>query len=132
MIVGLAAATCIRAAIVQPGVRAAWSARGVPLAVLVGLFLIVAFILTRTVGGRRDRDARARHLDVAVGATGRRSMIDSRLVSQDENQKRNIDAPYDAKLLEMARRTPILLRPPRPNRHLCRHAMDRRTQVRSL
>jgi cytochrome d ubiquinol oxidase subunit II len=52
--VGLAAATCIRAAIVQPGIRAAWSARGVPLAVLAGLFVIVAFVLTRTVGGRQD------------------------------------------------------------------------------
>jgi cytochrome d ubiquinol oxidase subunit II len=52
--VGLAGATCIGAAIVQPGVRTAWSTGGVPLAVLAGLFLIVAFLLRRTIGGQHD------------------------------------------------------------------------------
>jgi cytochrome d ubiquinol oxidase subunit II len=52
--VGLAAAACIGAALVQPGVRAAWSNAGVTLALLAGLFLVVAFLLTRTIGGRHD------------------------------------------------------------------------------
>jgi cytochrome d ubiquinol oxidase subunit II len=66
--VGLAAASCITAAILQPGVRAAWSAYGVPLALLVGLFLIVAFILIRTVGGRHD--GRPFFLGLALFALG--------------------------------------------------------------
>ena len=52
--VGLAAAACIGAAIVQPGVVAAWSTAGMPLALFTGLFLVVAVLLVRSVGGRHD------------------------------------------------------------------------------
>jgi cytochrome bd ubiquinol oxidase subunit II len=52
--VGLAATACIGAAIVQPGVLAAWSTAGVPLALFTVLFLIVAVLLARSVGGRND------------------------------------------------------------------------------
>jgi cytochrome d ubiquinol oxidase subunit II len=52
--VALAAAVCIAAPLVQPGVRAAWSADEVPLIVIVGLFLIVAAILVRDIGLRPD------------------------------------------------------------------------------
>jgi cytochrome bd ubiquinol oxidase subunit II len=52
--VGLAAAACIGAAIVRPGILAAWSTTGVQLALLVGLFLIFAVLLARSVGGRHD------------------------------------------------------------------------------
>ena len=52
--VGLAAAACIGAAIVQPGVLAAWSTVGIPLGVLCAIFLIVASLLARSVGGHHD------------------------------------------------------------------------------
>ncbi len=52
--VGLAAVACIGAAAVQPGVRAAWAVDGVPLALLSCSFLIVTFLLTRTIGGQHD------------------------------------------------------------------------------
>ena len=52
--VALAAAVCIAAPLVQPGVRAAWSADEVPLIVIVGLFLVVAAILMRVIGLRPD------------------------------------------------------------------------------
>lgn len=52
--VGLAATACTGAAIVQPGVLAAWSTAGVPLALFTVLFLTVAGVLARSVGGRND------------------------------------------------------------------------------
>jgi cytochrome d ubiquinol oxidase subunit II len=52
--VGLAAASCIGAALFQPGVRAAWSTAGVALALLAALFPVIAFLLTRTIGGPHD------------------------------------------------------------------------------
>jgi len=50
--VALAAAVCIAAAAIQPGVRAAWSAHEIPLALISGLFLAAAVLLMRAVGGR--------------------------------------------------------------------------------
>jgi cytochrome bd ubiquinol oxidase subunit II len=50
----LAAVVCIGAPIVQPGVAAAWSSTGVPLALCASLFLVVAVLLVRSVGGRYD------------------------------------------------------------------------------
>jgi cytochrome bd ubiquinol oxidase subunit II len=64
----LAAATCISSAIIQPGVRSAWSADGVQLALFAGLFLIVAFILARTIGDRHD--ARPFFLGLALFGLG--------------------------------------------------------------
>jgi cytochrome d ubiquinol oxidase subunit II len=52
--VALAAVVCIIAAIIQPGIRAAWSAHERPLALITGLFLVTSVALMRAIGGRRD------------------------------------------------------------------------------
>jgi cytochrome bd ubiquinol oxidase subunit II len=39
---------------VQPGVLSAWSTIGLPLGLFSGLFLIVAVLLGRSIGGRND------------------------------------------------------------------------------
>jgi cytochrome d ubiquinol oxidase subunit II len=64
----LAAAVCGVAALIQPGVRAAWSAHEVPLVVIVGLFLVVAVILMRVIGLRPD--GRPFSLGLALFALG--------------------------------------------------------------
>ncbi|SDR58371.1 cytochrome d ubiquinol oxidase subunit II [Rhizobiales bacterium GAS113] len=53
-LVALAAAACIGAAFVQPGMQAAWTAHYPQLIVIVVLFLIVAVMLVRAIGGRSD------------------------------------------------------------------------------
>jgi cytochrome bd ubiquinol oxidase subunit II len=52
--VGLAATACIAAAFVQPGMLEAWAARYPQLVLIVALFLLVAVMLMRTIGGRSD------------------------------------------------------------------------------
>jgi cytochrome d ubiquinol oxidase subunit II len=64
----LAAAVCIAAARIQPGVRASWSAHEVPLIVIVALFLIVAAVLMRVIGLRPD--GRPFFLGLALFALG--------------------------------------------------------------
>jgi cytochrome bd ubiquinol oxidase subunit II len=66
--VGLAAATCIGAAVVQPAIGAAWSIRFVPLLSATVLFLVAAVGLMRAVGGRSD--ARPFTLALALFACG--------------------------------------------------------------
>ena len=51
---GFAATVCVIAAIIQPGVRAAWALREVPLALIAVLFLATAVTLIRSVGGLSD------------------------------------------------------------------------------
>ena len=50
----LGAAVCIAAAIIQPGVRAAWSADEVLLTLIVAAFLVVSVVLMRAIGRRPD------------------------------------------------------------------------------
>jgi cytochrome d ubiquinol oxidase subunit II len=64
----LAAAVCVAAARIQPGVRAIWSAQEVPLIVIVALFLIVAAVLMRVIGLRPD--GRPFFLGLALFALG--------------------------------------------------------------
>jgi cytochrome bd ubiquinol oxidase subunit II len=64
----LAAAVCVAAARIQPGVRAIWSAHEVPLIVIVALFLIVAAVLMRVIGLRPD--GRPFFLGLALFALG--------------------------------------------------------------
>jgi cytochrome d ubiquinol oxidase subunit II len=52
--IGLAAAVCVAAAIVQPGVRAAWTAHQAPLTVITALFLVISVVLIPAIGGRAD------------------------------------------------------------------------------
>jgi len=66
--VALAAAVCIAAAAIQPGVRAAWSAHEIPLALISGLFLVAAVLLMRAIGGRVD--GRPFFLGLALFALG--------------------------------------------------------------
>jgi cytochrome bd ubiquinol oxidase subunit II len=64
----LAAAVCIAAALIQPGVRAGWSAHEVPLVVIVVLFLVVAAVLMRVIG--LQPDGRPFFLGLALFALG--------------------------------------------------------------
>jgi cytochrome bd ubiquinol oxidase subunit II len=64
----LAAAVCIAAALIQPGVRAGWSAHGLPLIVIVVLFLVVAAVLMRVIGVQPD--GRPFFLGLALFALG--------------------------------------------------------------
>jgi cytochrome bd ubiquinol oxidase subunit II len=64
----LAAAVCVAAARIQPGVRSIWSAHEVPLIVIVALFLIVAAVLMRVIGLRPD--GRPFFLGLALFALG--------------------------------------------------------------
>jgi cytochrome bd ubiquinol oxidase subunit II len=50
----LGAAVCIAAAIIQPGVRAAWSADEVLLTLILAAFLVVSVVLMRAIGRRPD------------------------------------------------------------------------------
>jgi cytochrome d ubiquinol oxidase subunit II len=52
--VGFAAATCIAAALVQPGIAAAWASDYAPLSLISVLFLAAALALMRAIGGRPD------------------------------------------------------------------------------
>jgi cytochrome d ubiquinol oxidase subunit II len=52
--VGLAAAACIAAAFVQPGMLEAWTAHDPQLILIAALFLLVAVMLMRAIGGRSD------------------------------------------------------------------------------
>jgi cytochrome d ubiquinol oxidase subunit II len=52
--VGLAAAACIAAVFIQPGMLAAWTAHYPLLIIIVGLFLFVAVMLMQAIGGRSD------------------------------------------------------------------------------
>jgi hypothetical protein len=51
---GLAAAACIAAALVQPRVQAVWTQHYPMLIVIVVLFVLVALMLMRSIGGRSD------------------------------------------------------------------------------
>jgi cytochrome d ubiquinol oxidase subunit II len=51
---GLATATCVAAASVQPGVEAAWVAHAAPLIVIAVLFFVTAAALMVAIGGRSD------------------------------------------------------------------------------
>jgi cytochrome d ubiquinol oxidase subunit II len=51
---GLAAAVCVTAAFVQPGIMAAWIAHTYLLTLVAGLFLVIGIALFRAVGGRSD------------------------------------------------------------------------------
>jgi cytochrome d ubiquinol oxidase subunit II len=64
----LAAAVCVAAPHIQPGVRAAWSAHEAPLIVIVVLFLVVAAVLMRAIGLRPD--GRPFFLGLALFALG--------------------------------------------------------------
>jgi cytochrome d ubiquinol oxidase subunit II len=52
--VGLAIATCIAAALVQPGIKAAWAAHPAPLTMIALLFFAASVILMTAIGGRSD------------------------------------------------------------------------------
>jgi cytochrome bd ubiquinol oxidase subunit II len=52
--VGLAMATCIAAALVQPGVKAAWAAHFASLITIAVLFFAVSIILMTAIGGQSD------------------------------------------------------------------------------
>ena len=52
--VGLAIATCIAAALVQPGVKAAWAAHLAPLITIAVLFFAASAVLMSVIGGRSD------------------------------------------------------------------------------
>jgi cytochrome bd ubiquinol oxidase subunit II len=54
MFAGLATATCIAAAFVQPGVEAAWVAHPAPLLLIAVLFFVTAAALMAAIGGRSD------------------------------------------------------------------------------
>jgi cytochrome d ubiquinol oxidase subunit II len=66
--VALGAAVCIAAAIIQPGIRAAWSAYEAPLSLIVGSFLVVSGVLMRAIGRRAD--GRPFFLGLALFALG--------------------------------------------------------------
>ena len=68
LFVGLAAAACIAAASVQPGVHAAWAAHEVLLASIVGVFLVVSGMLMRGIG--LSPDGRPFFLGLALFASG--------------------------------------------------------------
>ena len=68
LFVGLAAAACITAAFIQPGVHAAWSAHEVLLASIVGVFLVVSGLLMRGIG--HSPDGRPFFLGLALFASG--------------------------------------------------------------
>jgi cytochrome d ubiquinol oxidase subunit II len=68
MFVALAAAVCIAATMIQPGVRAAWVKYEVPLALIVGLFLVSSGLLMRGIG--RQPDGRPFFLGLAAFALG--------------------------------------------------------------
>jgi cytochrome d ubiquinol oxidase subunit II len=52
--VALAVATCIAAASVQPGVKAAWAAHPAPLIMIAVLFFAASALLLNVIGGRSD------------------------------------------------------------------------------
>lgn len=52
--VGLATATCIAAAFVQPGVKAAWAAHSAPLILIAVLFFAASAVLMVAIGGHSD------------------------------------------------------------------------------
>jgi cytochrome d ubiquinol oxidase subunit II len=52
--VGCAIATCIVAALVQPGVKAAWTAHPAPLVMIAVLFFAASAVLLNVIGGRSD------------------------------------------------------------------------------
>jgi len=52
--VGLAIATCIAAAFVQPGIKAAWAAHTVPLVMIALLFFAASATLMTAIGGKSD------------------------------------------------------------------------------
>jgi cytochrome d ubiquinol oxidase subunit II len=54
MFAGLATATCIAAAFVQPGVEAAWVAHSAPLILIAVLFFAASAALMAAIGGRTD------------------------------------------------------------------------------
>jgi cytochrome d ubiquinol oxidase subunit II len=66
--VALGAAVCIAAAIIQPGIRAAWSAYEAPLSLIVGSFLVVSGVLMHAIGRRAD--GRPFFLGLALFALG--------------------------------------------------------------
>jgi cytochrome d ubiquinol oxidase subunit II len=66
--VALGAAVCVAAAIIQPGIRAAWSAYEAPLSLIAGSFLVVSGFLMRAIGRRAD--GRPFFLGLALFALG--------------------------------------------------------------
>jgi len=52
--VGLATVTCIAAAFVQPGIKAAWAGHTVPLVMIALLFYAASAILMTAIGGKSD------------------------------------------------------------------------------
>jgi cytochrome d ubiquinol oxidase subunit II len=66
--VALAAGVCVAAAMVQAGVRAAWSTYEVPLTLIAGLFLVISGVLMRGIG--RGADGRSFFLGLALFALG--------------------------------------------------------------
>lgn len=52
--VALAIATCVAAAMVQPGVKAAWAAHPAPLIMVAVLFFAASAVLLNVIGGRSD------------------------------------------------------------------------------
>ena len=68
LFVGLAAAACIAAAFIQPGVHSAWAAHEVLLASIVSVFLVVSGMLMRGIG--LSPDGRPFFLGLALFASG--------------------------------------------------------------
>ena len=52
--IALAIATCIAAALVQPGVKAAWAAHPAPLIMIAVLYFAASAVLLNVIGGRSD------------------------------------------------------------------------------
>jgi cytochrome bd ubiquinol oxidase subunit II len=68
LFVALAVAVCVRAPVIQPGVREAWSALEVPLIMIAVLFFALAVALVRAIGRRPD--ARPFFLGLGLFALG--------------------------------------------------------------